>query len=136
MSQQNISQVSIYKNLFDDKDKVFELVKNDFNISPSKISLNPKKFKNHPKSLILFYAPWCTHCKEFKKKYIDLAMDYFLTYSFGAVNIENTKDKNDELRYLAKIEYIPTLKYVDDKGDLQDFPYTVDYDNIIYFLNT
>ncbi len=136
MSEQNISNISIYKNLFNENDKIHELIKKDFIISPSKISLNNKNFKKNPKSLILFYAPWCSHCKEFKKTYIDLAMDYFLKYSFGAVNIENTKDKNDELRYSAKVEHIPTLKYVDQNGDLQDFPYTIDYDNIVYFLNT
>ncbi len=124
----------IYKNLFDKQSGVIELIFDDFHISKNKLQIKNKQFKKN-QGFILFYAPWCSHCKEFKKEYENLALDYLQVMPFGAVNIENVKDGNDKLRSIAQIESIPTLKIIQPDGYLADFPSNITYDNIIYYMN-
>lgn len=124
----------IYKNLFDKQSGVIELIFDDFHISKNKLQIKNKQYKKN-QGFVLFYAPWCSHCKEFKKEYENLALDYLQVMPFGAVNIENVKDGNDKLRSIAQIESIPTLKIIQPDGYLADFPSNITYDNIIYYMN-
>ena len=124
----------IYKNLFENQNGVLELTFDDFLIHQNKLKMKNKQYKKN-QGFILFYAPWCSHCKEFKKEYENLALDYLQVMPFGAVNIENVKDGNDKLRSIAKIESIPTLKMIGPDGYLVDFPSNITYDNIIYYMN-
>ncbi len=127
------SSHTIYKNLFDDN-IVNELVLNDFEIKGKKIKMKNKKFKRG-NGFVLFYAPWCSHCKIFKQEYENIALDYIQNFPFGAVNTENVAGGNDRLRHLAGVEGVPTLKYVDEKGFLHDFQSNINNDDIIYFIN-
>jgi thiol-disulfide isomerase/thioredoxin len=133
-NNENKKNISLYRNLFNLENGVHELVLKDFQIKDSKIIIKNKVFRKN-KSFVLFYAPWCSHCKNFKKEYENLALDYIQITSFGSVNIENVKDGNDKLRIAANIEGIPTLKIVNHDGYLEDFHSAVNYDDLLYFIN-
>ena len=133
-NKNNRKNISLYRNLFNLENGVHELVFKDFQIKDSKIIIKNKMFRKN-KSFVLFYAPWCSHCKNFKREYENLALDYIQITSFGSVNIENVKDGNDKLRIAANIEGIPTLKIVNHEGYLEDFNSAVNYDDLLYFIN-
>lgn len=130
----NNSPHTIYKNLFDNENGVTELVLSDFDIKGKKIKMKNKKF-SRGNGFVLFYAPWCSHCKNFKQEYENIALDYIQNFPFGAVNVENVRDGNDRLRHLAGIDGVPTLKYIDENGLLHDFQSNINNDDIIYFIN-
>jgi len=43
---------------------------------------------------------------------------------------------NDLLCKYANINKLPTLKYIKNDGSLEDYKYSYDADNLIYFINT
>ncbi len=126
--------ISLYKNLFNEDNGVHELEFKDFKIENNKIFLNNMFFEKK-KGFILFYAPWCSHCKEFKKEYEDLAIDYIQFFPFGSVNVENVKGENDKLRAIAQIESVPQLKFINEGGYLENFQSQYSYDDLLYFIN-
>lgn len=126
--------IKLYKNLFHSDKGVHELVYKDFDIQDKKIFLNNSFFSNN-KGFILFYAPWCKHCKIFKKEYEELASDYIQMFPFGSINIENIKDGNDKLKVMAKIDSVPQLMVVTKNGFIQRYDSTYDYDDLLYYIN-
>ncbi len=129
-----VYSIKLYRNLFNYQNGVHELIYKDFTLKKNKIFLN-NNFFDKGKGFILFYAPWCSHCKKFKKEYEDLAIDYIQLFPFGAINVENVKDENDKLRAYAKIESIPKLKYINSGGYLENFESDYSYDDLLYFIN-
>jgi thiol-disulfide isomerase/thioredoxin len=126
--------IKLYKNLFDSENGVHELVYKDFQIKNKKIFLN-NQFFDKGKGFVLFYAPWCSHCKQFKKEYEDLAVDYIQLFPFAAVNVENVEGENDKLRAMAQIESVPQLKFINKGGYLENFQSEYTYDDLLYFIN-
>ena len=124
---------NFYQNIFHIDNGVHELVLNDFIYKNHKLYVKHKLFGN--KGFIMFYAPWCSHCKEFKKEYENIALDYIQNIPFGAVNVENVADGNDQLRIYAKVEGVPTLFTIHPDGYLQEYKSDINYDNLLYQVN-
>lgn len=124
---------NFYKNLFHIDNGVHELVYDDFIFKHNKLFIQNKSFPN--KGFVMFYAPWCSHCKSFKKEYENIALDYIQNIPFGAVNVDNVADKNDQLRILAKVDGVPTLFIIHSDGYLQEYKSDINYDNLLYQVN-
>ena len=124
---------TFYQNLFHPDNGVHELVLKDFIYKNKKLYLKHKAF--HHKGFIMFYAPWCSHCKDFKKEYENIALDYIQNIPFGAVNVENAEDGNDQLRIYANVEGVPTLFNIHKDGYLEEYKSDINYDNLLYQVN-
>ena len=125
----------INKDIYSQDKGIHELVLSDFLYTDNKLYINNPYFKDK-KGLIVFYAPWCKHCKKISSFMINLALDNINLVNFGAVNIENIEDKNDLLADYAKVIQYPTIKYIKDDGSLENYPFDYTEDNLIYFVNT
>jgi thiol-disulfide isomerase/thioredoxin len=133
-NQNQHQNIPLYRNLFEPNSDIYELTLKDFIIRKNQIHIRNKIFQEGY-TFILFYAPWCHHCKEFKKDYENIASNFLQSFKFGAINVENVRDGNDKLRMYAKITSIPQLRYINRNGDLEKFPYILNYDDIIYYIS-
>ena len=114
--------ISLYKDT-----SVLELTYNDFK---NKKITNPS-FKNK-KGLVLFYAPWCIHCKQMSDKWIDLAESFSDRFVISAINIDDLTVGNDKLLYTFKVKSYPTMFFVENNKLI---PYKEkNIDNIVYFI--
>uniref|UniRef100_A0A6S8BG15 Thioredoxin domain-containing protein n=1 Tax=Aplanochytrium stocchinoi TaxID=215587 RepID=A0A6S8BG15_9STRA len=69
---------------------------------------------------ILFYAPWCGHCKKVKPLWDELANDPDVEYEVSQVDC--TADENSKIVFNNKIKGYPTIKFHHD-GNLYTYPY-------------
>lgn len=114
--------ISLYKDT-----SVLELTYNDFKNK----KITNSSFKNK-KGLVLFYAPWCIHCKQMRDKWIDLAESFSDRFVISAINIEDFTVGNDKLLYTFKVKSYPTMFFVENNKLI---PYKEkNIDNIVYFI--
>ena len=85
--------MSSYKNIYGENKGIIELKYKDFIVKKNKLFIN-NKFFDENKGLIIFYAPWCSHCKKMSDYLIDLALDNLNIFPIGSVNIEDIKNEN------------------------------------------
>jgi len=86
----------------------------------------------HNSSLVMFYAPWCGHCKKMKPSYTETAgkmKEEGIEGKLAAVDV--TKNKNLGERF--EIKGFPTLKYFKD-GELTFEISERDGDKILAFM--
>lgn len=87
---------------------------------------------NNPSVLVMFYAPWCGHCKAMKPEYTDAAKTMREEEIAGVIAaIDATKETAVGKRF--KIEGYPTVKYFKDG----DFAFDVNErtaDKIVAFM--
>ena len=126
---------NLYKNIYGSDKYITELKMKDFIYKNKKLYINNDYFSSK-KGFIIFYAPWCKHCIKLSELFIDLAMSNVNLFNFGSVNCENIDNDNDRLCIYAKIKYYPTLKYIKDDGSLESYPFELNADNLIYYINT
>ena len=72
-----------------------------------------KVLKSNNIWLILFYAPWCGHCKEFHPEFEKIARATKGLFKLGAVNCEEERD----LAQRYKVEGFPTVLFFGDNKD-------------------
>ena len=107
-----------------------------FSKDTSVIQLNKDNFENEViKSdnlwLILFYAPWCGHCKAFHPQYEKLAKASKGVFKIGAVNCEDNRD----LASKYKISGFPTVLFFgEDKTKTEEYEGDRKAEKIIDFL--
>tara|TARA_B100000780_G_C21126993_1_gene457830 strand:+ start:13200 stop:13586 length:387 start_codon:yes stop_codon:yes gene_type:complete len=115
---------SIYNNT-----SVIELNKSDFNRKKVKHIDFEKK-----NGLIVFYAPWCKHCKNMKDMWENLASTFKYQFAIAAVNVEDTNKNNGKLLKTFNISIYPTIKYVTKTGTVIKYEGIQNYDDIVYFI--
>ena len=102
----------------------------------SVIQLNKDNFENEVvKSdnlwLILFYAPWCGHCKAFHPQIEKLAKSVKGVFKIGAVNCEEQRD----LAQKYKIDGYPTVLFFgEDKNKTVEYEGDRKAEKIVDFL--
>ena len=117
-----ISLLCLSNQFFGKDSSVIQLNKNNF---------VKKVIKSNNIWLILFYAPWCGHCKEFHPEFEKLAKSTKGLFKLGAVNCENDR----ELAERYKIEGFPTMLFFgDDKNKVEEYEGDREADKIIDFL--
>jgi len=125
---------SFYKDIYGEEKGIIELKLDDFNYKDKKLYIKNSYF-NDKKGLIIFYAPWCSHCKKISNLLIDLALLNINIFNFGSINAENIKDGNDKICTYENITKFPTIKYINTDGTLLDYQYEYTLDNLLYFIN-
>jgi thiol-disulfide isomerase/thioredoxin len=128
------NNTNFYKNLYNSKYGVIELKRNDFEIKKNKVFIKNKKFKEN-KSIIIVYAPWCSHCRSMYESIIDLSLTNLNKFQIGAINISDIKNKNYLISNALEIKSIPKACILKDKGELVLFDKQINYDNLFYYIN-
>ncbi len=121
------------ENLYTKYSGVIELTSKDFIIENKRVIVTQKNFKNKY-GLIVFYEPWCPHCKEMVEMWSDLAIQFLHKFPIGAVNCE--KKDNYPIRNKLKIQFYPTIKMVNKNGTLSDYIDSSNKDELIYHICT
>ena len=81
--------------------------------------------------LILFYAPWCGHCKAFHPEFEKVSKATKGLFKIGAVNCEDEKD----LAQKYKIDGYPTVLFFgDDKKKTEEYEGNRKADKVIEYL--
>ena len=122
-----------YENLYPIDSGVPELILSDFNIIKKNLKLKDNIF-NKKKGLILFYTPWCSHCKNMVDSWTELTNYFKNTFPLAVVNCENLRQQNDLCCSFAKIYKYPTIKYVTKNGKLKKYDGLLTKDDILYFI--
>jgi thiol-disulfide isomerase/thioredoxin len=100
---------------------VLELKNKDFDKDLNLINKNAK-----PKTIILYYADWCGHCKHLKPTYQQLIdMSDKLGVSVAAVNSDESDGLLQRIQSMGK----------NSEYEVQGFPTIVSYYNGKYFSN-
>ena len=107
-----------------------------FSKDTSVIQLNKDNFdteviKSNNLWLILFYAPWCGHCKAFHPQFEKLAKSTKGLFKIGAVNCEEERD----LASKYKIDGFPTVLFFgEDKSKTEEYEGNRKADKIVDYL--
>ena len=124
---------NFYKNIYGNNDNVLELKYKDFKINKREILLINNNFKNN-QSLIIFYAPWCSHCQKMYDDVRELSITNMYKFNIGAVNINDNKNKNYLLSDFLKIKSIPCA-YIIKNNKLIRFHKELSFENLFYYIN-
>jgi len=114
-------------NLYDDYPGITELKTGDF----TKGSVVPKKpqFANKV-SMVIFYAPWCGHCRNMVKDVKDLANALKDEgFVIGTVNC----DANSDINTVYPVESFPTIFFIKD-NQATEYKGSRDLDSLVKFL--
>ena len=107
-----------------------------FSKDTSVIQLNKDNFekeviKSDSLWLILFYAPWCGHCRAFHPQFEKLAKSTKGLFKIGAVNCEEERD----LASKYKIDGFPTVLFFgEDKTKTEEYDGDRKADKIVEYL--
>lgn len=110
------------KDLYAGNSTVIELNYTDHSklTNSNKLTINHPKFRN-THGFIMFYAPWCGHCKTSVGMWNKLANLLEGVLTVGAVNSDNTIGKNNLFIEQVGVQGFPTIKFVDTNGFILDY---------------
>jgi thiol-disulfide isomerase/thioredoxin len=135
IKKKNLYKNLLYKDIYGENTNIIELKFKDFTYKNKKLYIKKNIFPNN-KGFIIFYAPWCKHCIKMSDLIINLALSNINLFNFGAVNYEDLEEKNDILCNYADIKKFPTIKIIKEDGEIVDYKYEYNIDNLIYYINT
>lgn len=112
------------------------LDKNNFKISNGKaqitsMNINNRQYKWNLPGLLLIHAHWCGHCVSFKPKYQQLSQllnKNGIYYPCVAIESEHI---TDDLQKALNFKGFPTLKYIDQFGNVEKEESNRDINTII-----
>jgi len=90
--------------------------------------------KNKKHALVMFYAPWCGHCKAFKPAFQEAAESLKDNKQVRLVGVDCTKNKKICEEY--EITGYPTIKYFSHGKVKEDYPGTRTKDAVIEYLGS
>ncbi len=130
-------KTNMYEDMYGINTGIVELKYKDFTYDKKTKSLkcNHPIFKNTNKGIIIFYAPWCTHCINMYDDIIELSINYMNIFPIAVVNIEDLKNKNDLLTSYAKVTKYPTMKVLNKNLIVENYNNDLTKDNITYYIN-
>ena len=97
-----------------------ELIKKDFDIKKSKVSLNPK-ITEGLNGILIIYAPWCEHCNLSRSMWVNLAKIFKYKFNFYALNTYNFRDNNQDMTLPLDITIYPAYKFVRKNGEVLNY---------------
>ena len=104
-------------NIYSDEDNIKELTFEDFNQKP----LTLKKKFCLLNSLIIVYAPWCSHCVITKEMWINLSNIFKYKFNIYSLNTYNYDNNNQKLVKPLDISIYPSYFYVNKEGILKKY---------------
>jgi thiol-disulfide isomerase/thioredoxin len=128
---------SLYEDMYQEQLNIVELKYKDFHVDKKTKSIQciHPLFKNSRKGMIIFYAPWCKHCNDMFDELVELSINYVNVFPIGVVNIEDIKNKNDQLVVDAKVSRYPTIKMINRDLYIEDYNQEFTKDNMIYYIH-
>ena len=121
------------EDLFGDYSSVIRLKKTDFNITNKNLLINNKNFKNK-QGLIIFNAPWCSHCRKSVDIFNDIAQQYLHKYPIGSVNMQDYDNENDHLHQYISIKTYPKIMIVSKDGTLHQYKGDISRDSLLFHI--
>jgi thioredoxin domain-containing protein 5 len=76
--------------------------------------------KNKDTGFIMFYAPWCGHCKKLRPTWEEFAKVIDMKFNDLTIGALNCDTYGDEAKKLTEINGYPTIKYLDN-GKFNDY---------------
>lgn len=91
---------------------------------------------SHSSVLVMFYAPWCGHCKAMKPTYQDAAR-MMKEQEVGGVMAAVDATKEEALGKRYEVSGFPTLKYFGDGGEVQyEYGYGRTAEDLVDFMKS
>ncbi|XP_075257187.1 thioredoxin domain-containing protein 5-like [Convolutriloba macropyga] len=103
-------------------------------VSPTKhgmweaVDCNFKHHISHADVFVMFYAPWCGHCKKLMPTWEKLAENYLHYVSIRITRIDCTNNKESCAKY--KVKGFPTLMYFRKGKDIGGYAGARDYESL------
>lgn len=119
--------------MFKDDSAVTELTYTDFVFKKNKKLLVKNSFENKS-GMVIFYAPWCKHCKKKAKMWEEIGSLFLNKFFVSSVNVENVERNNDLVKINYNVKLYPSIFYVTKNGNLHKYDGILDKEDIICFI--